>query len=93
MANPVTEDAATLANVIGGLGGVVIPGPVFRFQLPLAKVKEVVPKINQLGIGVRKVGEFEADNPTKLFSTMSVVTLELYRPDQTPRRLTELFGD
>jgi hypothetical protein len=82
MAKPVTEDPGTLANIINGFGGTVIPGETFRFQLPLSEVREVVPKINQLGIGVRKIGEFEAENPTKMFSNIAVATLELYRPEE-----------
>lgn len=90
MAKPITTDPTTLANVITGYGGEVIPGDTFRFHLPVSQVPEVIPKINQMGIGVRKVGEFQAENPTKLFSSVSIATLELYRPqDENPDPLRE----
>jgi hypothetical protein len=73
------DDPNSLAAVITSFGGEVIPGPVFRFDLPLEKIKEVVPKINQLGIGVFKVDEKMRDHPTRLNSLQSVATLGLYR--------------
>jgi hypothetical protein len=82
MARPVTEDPQTLANVITGLGGTVIPGDTFRFDLPLEMVREVVPKINQLGVGVRKISERIEDHPTRLLTPQTVATLELYRPQE-----------
>jgi hypothetical protein len=85
MTKPMIDDPNTLANVVTGLGGTVIPGPTFRFDLPLADVREVVPKLNQLGVGVRKVSERTEDNPTKLRSPMTVATLELYCPNETNR--------
>ena len=45
----VTDNPDVLANVVTGLGGTVIPGPTFRFYLPLEKVREVVPKIQRSG--------------------------------------------
>jgi hypothetical protein len=79
MANrtPVTTDPAALAALVHGLGGTVIPGPTFTFDLPLEKVREVVPKINDLGIGVEKVSERIEDNPIKNFSPQTVATLKL----------------
>ena len=72
MAKPVTTDPNTLAAVVTGLGGTVIPGETFRFDLPLASVRDVVPRLNELGVGVRKVSERIEDGPTKLFSPMTV---------------------
>lgn len=89
MAKPITENPDTLAAVVAGLGGTVIPGPTFRFDLPLSEVRTVIPKINDMGIGVRKVGEYQTDNPRKLFSTMTVATLELYRPQEKKEELRE----
>jgi hypothetical protein len=91
MSKPViVDDPNTLAGVVQSYGGEVIPGPTFKFNLPLEKVREVIPKLNQLGVGCRKVSEFVTDNPTKLFSPMTVATLELYRPEESKRdRLPE----
>jgi hypothetical protein len=90
MSKLMIDDPNTLAGVVTGLGGTVIPGPVFRFDLPLSQVREVIPKINELGVGVRKISERVEDNPTKLFSPQTVATLELYRPEEPKRdRLPE----
>ena len=93
MTRPVTEDPNTLANLVTGMGGTVIPGETFVFDLPLEKVREVVPRINDLGIRVKKIGEYVADHPTKLFSPITVARLELCRPEQKSVRLTEVFGE
>jgi hypothetical protein len=69
----------TFAHVITELGGTVIPeAPTFQFDLPLASVREVVPKLSELGAGVRKISERVGDHPTKLFSPISIARLELY---------------
>lgn len=84
MTKPITDDPNTLAAVITELGGTVIPGPTFRFELPLSEVRTVIPKINELGVGVRKISEYQTDDPKKLFSSMSIATLELYHPQEKP---------
>jgi hypothetical protein len=82
MSRPVTENPDVLANIIHGLGGSVIPGPSFRFDLPLERVKEVVPKINDLGIRCRKVAERVGDHPTQINRQISIATIELYKSDE-----------
>jgi hypothetical protein len=69
----------TLAHVIAELGGEVIQNAdTFQFYLPLSEVRTVVPKLSELGAGVRKLGEHVGDHPTKLFSPISIARLELY---------------
>jgi hypothetical protein len=82
MAKPIVDDPNVLAGVVQAYGGTVIPGQVFRFDLPLEKVREVIPKLNELGVGCRKVGEYITDHPTKIFCPMGVATIELFRPDE-----------
>jgi hypothetical protein len=84
------DDPNTLAGIVRGLGGVVLEGSrTFRFDLPLAKVREVVPRLNDLGVGCRKISERVEDSPTKLFSPQTVATLELYRPQKSDRLAEE----
>ena len=68
----------TLAHVISELGGTVVRADSFQFDLPLSEVKTVVPKLSELGVGVRKLSERVGDHPTKLFSPISIARLELY---------------
>ena len=76
-------DSKGLASVVTALGGTVIPGRTFRFDLPLSAVRETVPKLQQLGVGVRKVDEHQGDDPRRPFHTQSIATLELYRPQKS----------
>jgi hypothetical protein len=90
MSRPIVDNSDTLAGVVTQLGGTMVPASTFRFDLPLSEVRTVVPKLNQLGVGVRKISERVEENPTKLFSPMTVATLELYRPErQDTSRLPE----
>jgi hypothetical protein len=68
----------TLARVVSELGGTVVRADSFQFDLPLSEVRTVVPKLSELGVGVRKVSERVGDHPTKLFSPISIARLELY---------------
>jgi hypothetical protein len=80
MTKPMIDDPNALAALVTGLGGTPIPGRTFTFDLPLTSVRGAVQRLNQLGLGVRKLSERIEDNPTKLFIPMTVTTLELYRP-------------
>lgn len=76
------DDPKLLADLITALGGRVIPGESFRFDLPLSQVKETVPKLTRLGLGVRKVDEHQDDGPPNSINRIqSIATLELYRPE------------
>jgi hypothetical protein len=78
---PVTTDPNTLANIVTGLGGTVIPGEAFVFDLPISEVKTAIPKINELGIGCRKLSERVEDHPTKLNCQRGVVRIALVKSD------------
>jgi hypothetical protein len=86
---PVTTDPNTLANVVTGLGGRVIPGQTFRFDLPLAEVKQVIPKINALGVRCRDVGQRIEDDPVRPGCNHTVVTIELFKQTDEAFRLPE----
>jgi hypothetical protein len=88
---PVTEDPSVLAALVTGMGGTIIPGPTFQFELPRSKVREVVPEINKLNISVRKVGEYTTERSDKLFSAHTVVRLQLCRPQETEQELREAW--
>jgi hypothetical protein len=75
MARVIVDDPAALSRVISDLGGTVIENS-WRFDLPRAQVKDVVPRLNKLGLGVRLVRERTEQNP----KTQTISTLELYRP-------------
>jgi hypothetical protein len=70
-----------LAGIVQGLGGRVVENaPTFQFDLPLDRVKEVLPKLHRLGnIGVEKRGEWVQEHPTRLKNSQTFVRLELHR--------------
>jgi hypothetical protein len=73
----------SLAQIVTSLGGSVIYGaPTLQFDLPLEKAREVIPELNKLGIGCRKLRERTGDNPTRVFAPMSIATIECYRPKE-----------
>jgi hypothetical protein len=76
---PVVENPAALAELVAGLGGTVIPADTLIFDLPVEKVQEAVPELNRLNLGVKKLGEYTREHPTRLFSDQSVARLQLVR--------------
>jgi len=81
MTKIVTEDPRVLAALVGGMGGSVVPARTFQFDLPRSAVKEVIPKINELGLRARNIGERIEDDPTRLGCNRSIVRIELYKSD------------
>jgi hypothetical protein len=72
-----------LAGVITELGGTVVPANTFQFDLPLGQVREFIPKVHQLGVGVRKLSERVESNPAKaLYEPITMARLELYYRDR-----------
>jgi hypothetical protein len=78
----VTTDPKTLASIVSGLAGTVLPTRTFQFELPRESVKEVIPRINELGIRCRTVSERVADHPTRLNCSQSILTIELFKSDE-----------
>jgi hypothetical protein len=80
------DNPEALAAIITGLGGTVIPGRTFRFDLPLSQVREAVPKINQAtGLRVEKVSERQdTGDPSGPDRVQGIATLELRRQPQEP---------
>jgi hypothetical protein len=67
-----------LAAIISDLGGIVIPHRTFRFELPLAQVREVVPKITELtGLRVEKVAERQDSGDVRSNDRTISIALEL----------------
>ena len=66
MAKLSVTDPHTVAGVVSELGGRVIDGPTFRFESAATEVREVVPKLNQLGLRCERVDARVGDHPDKL---------------------------
>jgi hypothetical protein len=93
MPKPVLQDVHAIAGVIQSLGGTIVPAATLQFDLPLSQVRDVIPRLNELGVGCRKLSERVEENPIRMFSDQSIVRIECHRPDDTPRRLTEFCVD
>lgn len=79
MSKLTVTDPHTLAGVVTSLGGAVIPGPTFKFDLPKSEVREVIPKLNALGVTCENIGERIEDDPIRLRCSHTVVTIALYK--------------
>ena len=79
MAKLSVTDPHTLAGVIRELGGRPIPGPSFKFELPQEDVREVIPRLNQLGLRCERVAERVADHPRQINRQCSYVTIQLFK--------------
>lgn len=79
----VVDNPETLSALIRDMGGTVIPGDRFLFDLPLAKVRDVIPVINDLGIQVIKESErIERDETRARYTPQTVARLSLrYREE------------
>jgi hypothetical protein len=59
----IAHDSALVANLVQQLGGKIVEGDTLKFDLALRDVGAVVPKLNELGVGVRKLQEWtESDH-------------------------------
>jgi hypothetical protein len=85
--NMALTDSDALASIVTALGGTVLTDRrTFQFDLPMSKVKEIVPKINQLtGLRVEKVGErVDSGDARSIDRVQGIATLELRRkPEPT----------
>ena len=79
MAKLSVTDPATLHGVVSALGGRVIDGPVFKFELPQEDVREVVPKLNQLGLRCERVDARVGNHPRQINRQCTYVTIQLSR--------------
>lgn len=84
---PVTTNPDALAAIVTGLGGTVIPGPTFQFDLPMSEVKTAIPKINDLGLGCRRLSERVEDDPVRLNCQRNMVRIALIKSDERPFRM------
>jgi hypothetical protein len=87
MARVIVDDPGALSRVIADLGGRIIENS-WRFDLPLSEVKDVVPRLNKLGVGVREVRQRTEYGP----KIQTITTLELYRPAENKPDHIEEWG-
>lgn len=91
MSQPISTDPNTLAAIVTGLGATVVPAESFQFDLAMRDAERVVPRLNELGLGVRRVSERVEPDPIRPSAIISVVRCELYRPQPKPERLAERY--
>jgi hypothetical protein len=53
----ITHDPQALASYIETLGGTVIEGEKFRFEMPLSETRKIIPEVNKLGLRCERVAE------------------------------------
>ena len=84
----IADNPDALAQIVTALGGTLVPGATFRFDLRRDEIKTVVAKLNKFDdrLGVRRISERTEQGP-KVFT---VTRLECFkRPAQKLDRLPE----
>jgi hypothetical protein len=80
----IANDSNALARYVEHLGGEIVEARTFQFEIPLEKVREVLPEIYKLG-GLRceRVSERIGTNPLN-GTTRTLTTIEVRRqPEQS----------
>jgi hypothetical protein len=71
------DNPDALAAYVEQLGGEVIPGRTFRFEMPLSETRRIIPDINKLGLRAEKISERQTSDANG--HAISVATIELRR--------------
>jgi hypothetical protein len=75
----IADNPEALASYVRHLGGEVLTGTrTFRFQIPLAETRKIIPEINKLNLQCVKVDEHTGTNPDNGHA-ISVATIEVRR--------------
>jgi hypothetical protein len=78
----IADNPEALAGFVRHLGGEIVEAPTFRFEIPLAETRKIIPEINKLGLQAVKVDEHTGSDANG--RTCSIATIELRRqPEKT----------
>jgi len=90
----IADNPDALARFVEHLGGQIVEAPTFRFEIPLAETRRVIPEIARLG-GLRceRVSERVGTDPIN-GTCQSVVTIEIRRKleEDEHRKGTDLMA-
>jgi hypothetical protein len=78
----IADDPQALAQFVRHLGGEIVPAETFRFRMPLAETRRIVPEINKLGLRCEKVNEYTDNDANGKSCTIAVVELRR-QPEKT----------
>lgn len=87
------DDPQTLASVITALGGQPVAARTMQFECRLGDVKTLVPRLNSLGVRVRKLEGHDRVTETSA-GPQTTIRCEVYRrPEEgsEPRSLLDLM--
>ena len=71
------DNPDALAAFVRHLGGTPVEHPRFRFEIPLAEARRIIPEVNKLGLRCEKVGERQDSDPNG--RACSIATIQVYR--------------
>src|SRR5262245_52469420 len=87
---PITDPQA-LAAIVSNLDGTVVEPRTFQFDLPLGEVRNAIPKITAMtGVGCRRVEGCDHVEQS-VSGPQTIVRLELYNKEQTPKEAPSLL--
>jgi len=71
------DNPELLGAYVTQLGGTPIPGRTFRFEMPLAETRRIIPEINKLGAECTRISERTGVNING--KTQTLTTIEISR--------------
>ena len=74
----IADNPEALAGFVRHLGGEIVEAPTFRFEIPLAETRRVIPEINKLGLRCERISERTGTDPNN-GNAITVATIELRR--------------
>jgi hypothetical protein len=74
----IANDPQALAQFVRHLGGEIVEAPTFRFEIPLAETRRVVPEINKLGLRCERISERTGTDPNN-GRARTLATIEIRR--------------
>lgn len=77
----------TIAGLIQHLGGTLVEHNTLRFDLPLSEVRTAIPRLNELGVGCRKISE---RIEMGVQGTHGVATIECFRREPENDQASDL---
>ena len=88
----IADDPQALAGFVRHLGGEIVEAPTFRFEIPLAETRRVVPEINKLGLRCERISERTGTDPNNGNAARSPLSSSTPAGKERVRRRARAYG-
>jgi hypothetical protein len=77
----IADNPNALAAYVEHLGGTPLEHSQFRFEIPLAETRRVIPEINKLGLRAKKVDERQGNDINGRACSYAIIELRRQTPE------------